>query len=56
MNLITREAADEEKRVMEKELKRWKEMAEARQATLSERENKMTEMEAIGWFACSIYP
>ncbi|KAG6898470.1 hypothetical protein C0993_006618 [Termitomyces sp. T159_Od127] len=45
LNLLTREAADEEKRAVEHEVERWKSVAEQRQREIRQRDARITELE-----------
>ncbi|RDB20981.1 hypothetical protein Hypma_011820 [Hypsizygus marmoreus] len=45
LHLLTREAADEEKRTLEKEVTRWKDVATERQKTIDEKDGRIAELE-----------
>lgn len=45
LNLITREAADQEQRTMEKELARWKDVAEEKEKRIVEKDQRIAELE-----------
>ncbi|KAG6889815.1 hypothetical protein C0995_014292 [Termitomyces sp. Mi166 len=45
LNLLTREAADEEKRAVEHEVERWKSIAEQRQREIRQRDKRIEELE-----------
>ncbi|KAF8077736.1 hypothetical protein FPV67DRAFT_1647841 [Lyophyllum atratum] len=45
LNLLTREAADEEKRVVQKEVSRWRDLANEKQRAIEERDEKITQLE-----------
>ncbi|KAG5338187.1 hypothetical protein C0989_008036 [Termitomyces sp. Mn162] len=47
LNLLTREAADEEKRAVEHEVERWKSVAEQRQREMRQRDARIAELERI---------
>jgi hypothetical protein len=48
LNLITREAADEEQRMMEKEVARWKDVAEEKEKRIIEKDLRIAELEQRG--------
>jgi hypothetical protein len=48
LNLITREAADEEQQAMEQEVARWKELAEERKKLMGQKDQKIAELEQRG--------
>jgi hypothetical protein len=48
LNLITREAADEEQRTMEKEIARWKDVAQEKERRIIQKDQRITELEQQG--------
>jgi hypothetical protein len=48
LNLITREAADEEQRTKEKEITWWKQVAEEKESLLVQKDHRIAELEQQG--------
>jgi hypothetical protein len=48
LHLLTREAADEEKRSIEKDLKRWKGVSQEKDAIIADKDKQIAELEQTG--------
>lgn len=51
LHLLTREAADEEKRLLEKELRWWKDVSDEKQQMLTQKDKRIAELEQIGFYS-----
>jgi len=49
LNLLTREAADEEKQMLEKDVLRWKNVADEHKKFIEEHKKRIHELQQIGW-------
>ena len=48
LNLLTREAADEEKKMLEEDVARWKNIADEHKKTIEEHKARIRELQQIG--------
>lgn len=55
LHLITREAADEETRELDKEKDKWKQRAEEAEKKLKIKDEKITEMQGTGMYLAETY-
>lgn len=48
LHLLTRDAADEEKRLIEKELVRWKDVSKEKDGIIMDKDSRIAELEQAG--------
>lgn len=48
LHFLTRDAADEEQRGLENEVNHWKDIAQAKDAVLAEKDRRIAELERLG--------